>query len=1728
MRRLFISLLVFSIACTAFGAASRSLLESSTVDGGDVTVTERGGSGLQISYTLPSTSDGYAAYATEGMYLTTSGQKLPSVTRWVVVSPTDKVTVSIGSQRGSWIDPTATSQIVDMNDGIEMEPSQAAVIGSPQIMRGVRMVPVTLYPVQLNRETGQLFENSEIEVNIEYGGIADHNIVMRDISISTQFANILEVMTLNPPRERFPRRDMGTSYLSKMLVLKHENLENGDVLEAIDDFVTWKKRLGYDVSLETVDDRRDDPDDIKGMIQEAYNANPPVEYIVLVGTFEVADDDEFYFPADSVEIFTLEGEPEEGFKLPSDNYFVTFDGADDRIPDVALGRILATNADMMIGAIRRSLAYEQEPFVENTEWYTHGLLTSEEFKDAEFDEDGNVLVPAKPYPASEDLIRWQQNRLTDMNYDNVDVVWGIDDQAELAQVIHDIIEEGVSIASADGWLLGAYVPDSLEIDLEHANTGRMNPFCMGIISWYGIGVLDEFYMNVTAEELKGPVAVIGWYDQGLGYTEWIRPILGASVSAITYDNIYHPGYLWMLAQAEVASLWEGRVYAREEHQVDVYHQMQMIIGGTRVLGDPSVEVFTGVPIELSVGHPESYRVGENHLTYTVTDAEDQPVSGASVVLGWIDGDGVLSAEKYVAYSNEEGVASFIMTDMENRMPDGLAEGELQITAFVHNCIPYMQDVPIVEPDDGNLMVTSYVISNDNMLEIGDSVRFRVTVENLSNSDLAEVLARFSTDHDSVMITPEEVELGDIDAGDDINSPENLMISLCQDIPGGTPVRIFCTLQAGDQTWENTLEIKTSGPNMFTHAGMIEVDDNFFAGSEESSIFMPVLRNAGDVDVDRITADLVSLDDRVTVTQSRRSYRPLNRGESAEPNQPFRVQIGGDYLAGEVMFELHLSSEDEFDQIIQVSKHVVSEDANQPFEPDDYGYICFDSGDEDWDVAPAYRWRELNPEIVDGYEFRGSKLDSDTVQPSDSWDYTTAVELPFPFTYYGEEFDSLIVSYNGWISFGTGGSEFMSSENRPIPGYGAPDAQICAMWQDLVNTENDYRGIYSHYIEDEGLFIIEWSNVELMTTSNAVNNIDLSFQIILHDPEVYSTPTGDGEIVIQYKEFQSLPGHRGGNMPQYPTVGIRNLDGSGGIQYAFWNEYPTRAHPIENEFAIKFTTSERYQFGGVNGRVVRLEDMEQGIAGAVLHAPLFGMPVVTDEDGNFSVENLIAGDYMVAVTADGFNRATVNFTVVADEVTQVEPIAMTHPELMLAYSTPVSFDSLSLQPEAQLNASMEIQNAGNGPLDYNVQVVNHDGSDPAFDHIRSFSLFNGLGLRNVYSVTYVDPNYWVWSREEMVSINGNGQIVRRFASPQVGGDRVSLYGLTWDGDQFWGSFIDDNDRAQLVRFDTNGNVSATLETPLEDVNQPCVTYSPDRNSIFVGEEDNSIYELDLDGNVINTLEFSVPGRPNGLNGLGWNPYDSEDMNLYLLDKLMGDAPQDTARVRLIRMDAETGEWELLNPILVMAQVNNVDATQVYSGLAVKFGVGDQDGSVALIDESWGDVREFVLRTFNVGPNIAFLGGNLQNRIGSVEPEQMATIELPFDVTGWEDGVHEFGLRITHNAAGGEMLVPVTLTIDGESGFSDIGGQLPLTFDLTAIYPNPFNAVTRIKFGVDVSAQTELSIFDLSGRQVATLFNGVAEVGFHQVSWDAVDVPSGLYLVRLKSDSRIRTAKVAVVK
>lgn len=89
--------------------------------------------------------------------------------------------------------------------------------------------------------------------------------------------------------------------------------------------------------------------------------------------------------------------------------------------------------------------------------------------------------------------------------------------------------------------------------------------------------------------------------------------------------------------------------------------------------------------------------------------------------------------------------------------------------------------------------------------------------------------------------------------------------------------------------------------------------------------------------------------------------------------------------------------------------------------------------------------------------------------------------------------------------------------------------------------------------------------------------------------------------------------------------------------------------------------------------------------------------------------------------------------------------------------------------------------------------------------------------------------------------------------------------------------------------------------------------------------------------------------------------------------------------------------------------------------------------------------------------------------------------------------------------------------GTSATPESPATLPTEFSLAQNYPNPFNPETSIPFALPARANVKLAVFDLLGREVATLVEGTFEAGEHTVSFNGADLASGVYFYRLNAQA-----------
>ncbi len=142
--------------------------------------------------------------------------------------------------------------------------------------------------------------------------------------------------------------------------------------------------------------------------------------------------------------------------------------------------------------------------------------------------------------------------------------------------------------------------------------------------------------------------------------------------------------------------------------------------------------------------------------------------------------------------------------------------------------------------------------------------------------------------------------------------------------------------------------------------------------------------------------------------------------------------------------------------------------------------------------------------------------------------------------------------------------------------------------------------------------------------------------------------------------------------------------------------------------------------------------------------------------------------------------------------------------------------------------------------------------------------------------------------------------------------------------------------------------------------------------------------------------------------------------------------------------------------------------------------------------------------------------------------------------WTYIPHSYGGAIVVDAFSNVYLTGRTSELEGQShyltiklvqtalGTDDYTVISNIDYNLNSNYPNPFNPSTTIKYSLSQQSNICLSVYNLLGQKVATLFDGSAEAGEYSLIWNARDMPSGIYFARLTAAGKTSNIKMVLMK
>ena len=996
-------------------------------------------------------------------------------------------------------------------DEILSDSSRPISVSEPIIFRDLTLVQVTIRPFHYIKQKDELLIIKDASINLVE--TSEHEYSPVPSLRSRAFEPIYKSIVSN--YHLLERNSIDYQRPSILYVLP-SNI--GNMFSIVESLMNWKKRIGYEVNYVSSSNIVNNQNNLKNYIQTAYEtwANPP-EYVTIVGDAEGNYD----IPTWRENWTEYNGEGDNPYSLLAGN---------DQYPEVFLGRISFDTQSDLQTQIGKIMMYESTPYM-GENWFQRACLT------------GDPTTSGISCIITNEYINEIMNIA---GFNDVNTIYS----GSFSNQMVSGISEGVSFFNYRGfWGVSGFDSDNLN----QTTNGFMLPVATVITCGTGSFASEEslseaFTRAGTVSNPKGAVACIGTATIG---------------THTMFNNIVDMGFYYGVLMQEIetagAALAYGKLMLHRNYPSNPNNFPKIFSHWNTLIGDASLQMWTEYPKMISGEHEYALPLGSNYIDIFIRTTE----GGVDSV--WV----TLLKENEIlesVYTNHQGLARFDLPNM--------SVGEVLVTGTKRNHYPYQSSFQIYDPGssvhiNNNLIIIDddsigYSIGNDDgKANPGETLELVIGLKNYGSLNSVNVNGQIGTDSNLITILNGQVDYGDLMPGESTSPETPYVISLMHGLAEGTDLGLYLLLSdSAGNTTKSLIDLEISG-SLITpfKVNIIGSENNILTPGMtfEAEI---VLRNLGTTESGALFGSISSTSPFIDIIDGSGEWGIIPAGGMISNNDnSFTIAALEETIPGTIA-SLYVNIESEFGYQVNsnIEMQIGIPSVTDPVGPDSYGYYIFDSGDAEYVLSPNYNWVEID----DRYGGEGQYLYS-LADLGDNGDDVETISLPFEFKMYGVVYNEISICSNGWISMGQ--TDLESFRNYRIPGVGGPSPMVAAFWDDLKLTNGGR--VYTWYDELNSKFYIQWSRVRTFQ-----NNSQENFQIILCDPGYYLTPTGDGEIIIQYENFNNTSfGEYNSNQihGDYCTVGIEDHTSMVGLEYTFNNTYHPSAMALGDQTALLITT-----------------------------------------------------------------------------------------------------------------------------------------------------------------------------------------------------------------------------------------------------------------------------------------------------------------------------------------------------------------------------------------------------------------------------------------------------------------------------------------------------------------------------------------------------------------------------
>ncbi len=667
------------------------------------------------------------------------------------------------------------------------------------------------------------------------------------------------------------------------------------------------------------------------------------------------------------------------------------------------------------------------------------------------------------------LLRSIAGQMVDQGVRSVDTLW-----YESTDWLENQLLDGVGHYTYRG--LAMYGLSTSDVDRPDAfqNVWRTPSMCMFtcLVGNFNnrYGITEAFLRKGSIDAPAGAVSAVG---------------LATGFTHTAFNNVLTAGYYQALLDDAPATVGEALFHAKFSLWATLPEGSQDFINFSswaNLMGDPGMHAWTGparhLQLESLLG--PVIPAGATEAAFRVLDDAGQPVPGACLCIRQAGGYQAL------AQTDENGLLSFELT--------GMAMGG---ASYVLSKPGYRYKRGQLTREEGLAALRMEASSLPEAVVAGSEVLIEPLLINPGFVTQQNVRAVLSANPAEMTLIDSIAIAGDLPAGSSaLASPWRLRP--LASLPAGTSILQQVQLISDSLSTADCFSVDVVAPHLMLED--LRHPDGSMPLPGDTFLAVLQLRNTGSPFTGSCLLSFSSPSAELLLPDTPLSFSLSEADSTATLNMEISLQSSAP-LGAVLPIDIDWIFAEGPEGQSRGWLHVAGSSMVSAQGPDAWGYRVIEDLDG-LDLSPEWSWTWANTSLP-------------ITDFGDSQDHAIWIDLPFPLIYYGQSWDSLCVCSNGFVSVDPLAALDPHFRDNLLPGPIGPAGMIAPMWDDFYIPNDTQAGIHVHHSPETGEFIIQWTRLGFYFTEGRN-----TFQLVIQDPDLYPTPTGDSRLLFKYLEYSN--------------------------------------------------------------------------------------------------------------------------------------------------------------------------------------------------------------------------------------------------------------------------------------------------------------------------------------------------------------------------------------------------------------------------------------------------------------------------------------------------------------------------------------------------------------------------------------------------------------------------------